>query len=51
MTKAAGAVETKNKGNNAGATSGGTTQPAEEEIIVFSENHSMEDYIVGKQIG
>jgi len=27
------------------------TQPAEEEVIIFSEKHSMENYVIGKQIG
>lgn len=26
-------------------------QPVEEEEIIFSDNHSMDNYIIGKQIG
>ena len=26
-------------------------EATEEEVIVFSDNHSMDDYVIGKQIG
>lgn len=44
---------TKNKeAKGAKASTENKTAAAKpEEIIIFSENHSMEDYIVGKQIG